>query len=286
MNIEKDLVVESNAGRKLLLDVYYPKLTKTPKSIVLFAHGFKGFKDWGHWDMVAKAFVEAGFLFIKFNFSHNGTTVDKPLDFANLEAFGNNNYTNELLDIESVLDWVPKNLNSKYGNIDHNDISLIGHSRGGGVAMIAGNKHDVIKRVIGWASVSSLSYFWEGNEPLIEKWKTKGVAIIKNGRTKQDMPLYYQLKKDFDRHKKQYNVKNVLENFKKPLMIVHGGQDKAVPEFAAHQMKEWYPKAELYVIEQANHVFGGKHPWTEKELSDDALDLVVATVAFVRRPFA
>ena len=67
-------------------------------------------------------------------------------------------------------------------------------------------------------------------------------------------------------------------------MIIHGGQDKAVPEFAAHQMKEWYPKAELYVIEQANHVFGGKHPWTEKELSDDALDLVEATVDFIRRP--
>ena len=283
MNTENNLVVESKAGRKLLLDIYFPKLTKTPKSIVLFAHGFKGFKDWGCWDLIGKVFVDAGFLFIKFNFSHNGTTVEQPLDFADLEAFGANNYTNELLDIETVLDWIPKNLDAKYGNVNHNDISLIGHSRGGGVSMIAAHHDDRIKRVIGWASVASLSYFWENNDALVEKWKTKGVAIIRNGRTKQDMPLYYQLKKDFDRHKKKYSVKNTLENFKKPLMIIHGGNDKAVPEFAAHQMKEWYPKAELYIIENANHVFGGKHPWTEKELPDDALDLVEATIDFIQK---
>ncbi len=282
MNIENNVVVESKAGRKLLLDIYFPKLTKTPKSIVLFAHGFKGFKDWGFWNLIGEKFVEAGYLFIKFNFSHNGTTVDQPLDFADLEAFGANNYTNELLDIETVLDWIPKNLDAKYGNVNHDDISLIGHSRGGGVSMIAAHHDDRIKRVIGWASVASLSYFWENNDALVQKWKTKGVAIIKNGRTKQDMPLYYQLKKDFDRHKKKYSVKNVLENFKKPLMVIHGGNDKAVPEFAAHQMKEWYPKAELYIIENANHVFGGKHPWTGKELPDDALDLVEATVDFLK----
>lgn len=281
MNIENNLVVESKAGRMLLLDVYYPKLTQKPKSIVIFAHGFKGFKDWGCWDLIGKAFVEAGFLFLKFNFSHNGTTVEKPMDFADLEAFGENNYTNELLDIETVLDWIPKNLNSKYGNINHDDISLIGHSRGGGVSIIAGHMDKRIKQVIGWASVASLSYFWESNEKLVEEWKMKGVYHVLNGRTKQQMPLYYQLKKDFDRNKKKYALKKVLEEYTKPLFIIHGGNDSAVPEFAAHQMKEWYPKAEIYIIEGADHVFNAKHPWEEKELPDACLDLVEATIDFI-----
>ncbi len=281
MNIENNLVVESKAGRKLLLDVYFPKLTKNPKSIVIFAHGFKGFKDWGCWDLIGKAFVDAGFLFIKFNFSHNGTTLDKPLDFADLEAFGENNYTNELLDIESVLDWIPKNLDAKYGYIDHNDISLIGHSRGGGVSIIAGHQDPRIKRVITWASVSSLSYFWEANEKLTNEWKAKGVYHVINGRTKQEMPLYYQLKKDFERNKKKYTLQTILPEFKKPLFIIHGGNDTAVAEFAAHQMKEWCPKAEIYIIEEADHVFSAKHPWTSNELPDDCLDLVEATVDFI-----
>ncbi|MDH5398779.1 MAG: dienelactone hydrolase, partial [Cyclobacteriaceae bacterium] len=56
------------------------------KPLVLFVHGFKGFKDWGFWDIVANMFAEAGFIFIKINLSHNGTTKDHPLDFADLEA--------------------------------------------------------------------------------------------------------------------------------------------------------------------------------------------------------
>ncbi|WP_435524823.1 hypothetical protein [Chryseobacterium indoltheticum] len=36
---------------------------------------------------------------VKFNFSHNGTTVEDPENFADLEAFGNNNYSKELSDL-------------------------------------------------------------------------------------------------------------------------------------------------------------------------------------------
>ena len=52
---------------------------------------------------MAKEFAKDGFCFIKFNFSHNGGTVEQPIDFPDLEAFGNNNYTKELDDLESVI---------------------------------------------------------------------------------------------------------------------------------------------------------------------------------------
>ena len=32
--------------------------------------------------------------------------MDQPIDFPDLEAFGNNNYTKELDDLRSVIDWV------------------------------------------------------------------------------------------------------------------------------------------------------------------------------------
>ncbi len=53
--------------------------------------------------MIAGQFVRAGFAFLKFNFSHNGTTPDHPQDFVDLEAFGNNNYTKQLFDLGKVL---------------------------------------------------------------------------------------------------------------------------------------------------------------------------------------
>jgi len=58
---------------------------------------------------MAESFANAGFFFIKFNFSHNGGTVKQPIDFPDLEAFGNNNYTKELDDLETVIDWIYSN---------------------------------------------------------------------------------------------------------------------------------------------------------------------------------
>ena len=37
---------------------------------------------------MAEAFAKAGYFFVKFNFSHNGTTIDDPDNFGDLEAFG------------------------------------------------------------------------------------------------------------------------------------------------------------------------------------------------------
>ena len=47
----------------ILADIYYQK--QNNGKLILFCHGFKGFKDWGCWHTVAKAFAEAGFVFLK-----------------------------------------------------------------------------------------------------------------------------------------------------------------------------------------------------------------------------
>lgn len=76
---------------------------------------------------MAEAFASAGYFFIKFNFSHNGGTVEQPIDFPDLEAFGNNNYTKELDDLEAVIDWIYKSSEFE-NNLDKTNINLIGHS--------------------------------------------------------------------------------------------------------------------------------------------------------------
>ncbi|TNF49192.1 MAG: alpha/beta hydrolase, partial [Bacteroidetes bacterium] len=62
---------------------YDLKLTnQQPNDLVVFAHGFMGFKDWGCWDLVQDYFVENGLSFLKYNVSHNGVTLEQPTDFA------------------------------------------------------------------------------------------------------------------------------------------------------------------------------------------------------------
>src|SRR5476651_1639066 len=90
-------------GRPMLIDVTYDDAIKNAP-VVIFAHGFKGFKDWGTHNLVANYFVEQGFRFLKFNFSHNGTTPDKPIDFSDLIAFADNTFSIELEDLNDVID--------------------------------------------------------------------------------------------------------------------------------------------------------------------------------------
>ena len=71
MKIIKNFSIEGKHQKPIVTDVFYNE-THQPKKVVIFCHGYKGFKDWGAWNLMAEAFANAGFFFIKFNFSHNG----------------------------------------------------------------------------------------------------------------------------------------------------------------------------------------------------------------------
>ena len=61
-------VIESKRGKEILLDVNLNSDANKP--LVIFCHGFKGFKDWGPFNEVSNQFVNAGLNFLKFNFSY------------------------------------------------------------------------------------------------------------------------------------------------------------------------------------------------------------------------
>ena len=126
-----------------------------PVPVAVFFHGFKGFKDWGYWRLAAEAFAASGIAFLRCNFSHNGTTPEQPEDFADLEAFGQNNYSKELADIDAVLNWLHRPETQAQHPVDLNRLCLIGHSRGGGLAIIAAREDTRIQQLITWASVLS-----------------------------------------------------------------------------------------------------------------------------------
>ena len=102
---KKEFQIPGSAGKPISIDVTY-KADAQLKQVVVFCHGFKGFKDWGPFNKIASHFAQQDIVFIKFNFSYNGTTTDDPLNFGDLEAFGNNNFCKELDDLALVLDWV------------------------------------------------------------------------------------------------------------------------------------------------------------------------------------
>lgn len=278
MNKYKNIIVDGKHGKPILLDAYW-QTTKEAKPVVIFAHGFKGFKDWGTWSKIGEEITKAGFVFIKMNFSHNGTTIENPLEFGDLEAFGQNNYEIELDDLDCVLDWINSQDIIPKSAINTHKISLIGHSRGGGVAIIKAAEDSRIKNLITWASVGTLD--WMFKSAMIEKWKTNGVHIIVNGRTKQNMPLYYQLYENFKKQEERFDTEKALNNLNKPHLIIQGTKDPAIPVASAKLHQRWNPTSKLVLIEAADHVFDGRHPFEMDELPKNTKQLVNQTISFL-----
>ncbi len=261
---KKNTVIEGQHQRPIVLDVFYNDTVKKAPLIIL-CHGYKGFKDWGTWNVFSKTFAASGVAVLKFNFSYNGGTVHQPIDFPDLEAFGHNNYIKELDDLETVLDWVETTY-AQHSNIDPSNITLVGHSRGGGIVALKAAEDSRVKKLVSLAGVSDFkSRFPKGAD--LQAWKEDGVRFVMNGRTKQQMPHYFQFYENFMANVSRLTIQTAVRSLRVPYLIIHGDADTSVGLNEALTLHKWQPESQLVVLEGANHVFGSHHPWNFNRLT-------------------
>ncbi|WP_336127435.1 alpha/beta hydrolase family protein [Mesoflavibacter sp. CH_XMU1422-2] len=279
--INKNLVLKRKNNKPIVWDAFFNN-DNNKKPLVIFCHGYKGFKDWGAWNLVAEAFMKANVFFVKFNFSHNGGTVEQPIDFPDLEAFAENNYSKEIEDLDDMITFLTSKENKFLDQIDINNISVIGHSRGGGISILKTKEDQRIKKLITWASVSSFGKRTSttGN---LEQWKKDGVKYVLNGRTNQKMPHNFQFYLDFKANEQRLNIENAVKNITVPHLIIHAKDDPSVLYQEAINLNNWNPKSELFTIDNSNHVFDAKHPWKEKDMPNNLEKVINKTIAFIKR---
>ncbi len=280
MVLEQNFVLTRSNDKPILYDVSYIP-TKTQKPIVIFCHGYKGFKDWGAWHLVAESFAKEGYFFLKFNFSHNGGTPEQLIDFPDLKAFGQNNFTKELSDLENIISLLSSN-NEFEKEIDTKNISLIGHSRGSGIVLIKAEENPIINNVVTWAGVCDFKIRFQENSETFKQWEKTGVTYVENGRTKQQMPHEFQFYKDFKKNEDRLTIRRAVENLNAHQLIIHGSEDTSVTLLEAQRLHQWNSKSILEIIENADHVFGASHPWSKTELPTDLNKVIKQTVAFIK----
>ena len=276
INLDNFIISSSLHDLPILASVSYLK-KDIPKPVIIFSHGFKGFKDWGHFPLVARWFAAQGFAFVRFNFSHNGTTPQEPADFANLDNFGKNNFSIELHDLDDVIHWVETN--SDEHQFDKEKIYLIGHSRGGGISIIKASEDERIKKIVTWASVADFESRMRVDG--FEEWKKTGVTYIPNARTNQNMPLYFQFYEDLDRNRERLLIKKAAKKLNKPFLIVHGTDDDTVSINEANALHQWAAGSRLCLIENADHAFNATHPYTAQELNEHILKKLKVSLEFL-----
>jgi len=275
--IKKDVFTLSGARSVgMLVDITYDDQFKNAP-IVIFAHGFKGFKDWGTHNLVANYFAENGFRYLKFNFSHNGTTVNSPVDFTDLNTFSENTFTIELEDLNTVIDFVCSG--SSMPRVK--EVFLIGHSMGGGISIIKTAEDKRVKKLVTMASVSNFRNLWPKKAE--EQWRLQGIMYFPNSRTGQQMPVKSTLLDDLDRHPDRLNIQTRAAELAQPWLLVHGDKDQTVPLSHAEELVAAQPKAKLVVIKTGDHTLGGSHPYADKILPDTLLEFCDKTIAFLNK---
>jgi pimeloyl-ACP methyl ester carboxylesterase len=278
--ITKNLVLYRDNQKPIIWDAFF-NATQNSKPLVIFCHGYKGFKDWGSWNLVAEAFKNENLFFVKFNFSHNGGTVENPIDFPDLNAFAENNYSKELQDLKDILNYLLSDENPFIDEIDKNNITLIGHSRGGGIATIFASEDSRITNLITWASVCDFANRTATIGDL-EQWKKDGVKYVLNGRTKQQMPHKYQFYEDFKANETRLNIELATIKIKIPQLIIHGNLDSSISFEEAEKLHHWNPDSMLVSIDNANHVFGSKHSWENEKLPEELKKVVDESLSFIK----
>ena len=259
MIIKETYTISGAKGRLMLADRTVEQVHRHAPMII-FAHGFKGCKDWGTHNMVAEYFAARGYRFLKFNFSHNGTTPDQPIDFADLIAFSENTFSIELEDLDRIIDFACNGTAIPPAK----SVTLMGHSMGGGISIIKTAEDDRVSKLITLAAIAGFGDLWPKSEEA--QWKIQGLRYVENKRTGQQMPLKATLLDDLERNPGRLDITAKAAQITRPWLIVHGHDDATVPVSQAKKLKAAQPEAELLVIPAADHVFNATHPYAEQTL--------------------
>ena len=207
--------------------------------LVLVLHGFKGFREWGFFPWIADELAQAGLRILRIDFSHNGV---EERDFDRLDLFMLDTPTRHQEDLQAVA----RALDEPFG--------IVGHSRGGGDAILFAASEPRVRRVATLASVATT--FWQPPD-VEEKLRSLGYYPVPNARTKQTMPVSRHAIEDGERH----SIEQAARSMQAPLLLIHGTVDESVPLSASERIASWHPHASLVAIEGAGHTFGAVHPW-------------------------
>ncbi len=256
--MNKDDTFYASDGEILRITTYLNEKHFFGKTLV-FVHGFKGFKDWGFGPYLGEYFAKSGFFAITFNFSHNGIGKNKT-EFTELEKFAENSYSREVRELNEIIDAIR---NGFFDEVDRNcKLGLIGHSRGGAIALLSSSKRNDVEVVSIWAAISKLDRYSKRQK---EEWRKKGYFEVLNTRTNQLMRLNVEILEDIEQNRNgSLNIENAVKNLNKPLLIVHGDQDLAVPIVEAEQIYDWSDKSqtELFKLFRTGHTFDIVHPFS------------------------
>jgi dienelactone hydrolase len=239
---------------QILIDVRAGGRTSA-RPAVLVLHGFKGFKDWGMFPPLTERLAQAGFTAVSLNLSGSG--VDDAGEFSLSDRFGHNTFSAELEDASRVIDAL---MRGELSVPPPSTLGMIGHSRGGGIAVLHTARDSRVRALVTWSAISRVER-WPADQRSV--WRAAGHTEIQNARTGQILPLYTDVLDDIEQNADSLDIEAAAGRIAVPWLILHGTEDESVGFSEAESLKaaSSRKKTRLLPIERGGHTFGATHPW-------------------------
>jgi len=247
-------------------DLYVPvKSNRELMPVVLFLHGFKGFKDWGPFPDACEDLARCGFAVLGMNFSRNGIG-DRMDTFDRLDLFEKETLTQDLEDVGSMIEAIKRReVASERIRLNSDLMAVVGHSRGGHTAVSAAAEYTEIHCLVTWSAVADYNTHW--SEWMIRDWKERGYTEIQNARTGQTMRIDRVVYEDALQNADRLIAIRRVRELHLPSLFIAGHTDETVSWKNSEALYQNCPASvkELRLIAGAGHTFGAAHPFEEEE---------------------
>ena len=226
--------------------------------VVVGAHGFKGFRNWGFWPHIAERLAARGLACLRFDLSHNGVGANG-FEFDEEDLFELNTFRREEEDLGCVLGALRGGALPAADALDAERLGLLGHSRGGGLVVVRAADDPAVRAVVTLAAVASLTRF---PDEVMARGRQKGFIPILNTRTGQTLRYGRDAIAELDvRPELRDLAASFAARVRVPLLVCHGTADTGVSPEDGRRLAAAAPDARLEWFEGADHVLDCRHPW-------------------------
>ncbi|MCC5926393.1 MAG: alpha/beta fold hydrolase [Bacteroidetes bacterium] len=268
----------STEGNPIFYDLYVPGNAPDSLPVLLFLHGFKGFKDWGTFPDAFFEMARQDYAVLAMNVSHGGVPPNADT-FEHADLFRTQTIGQEIQDIKTVVAAVKSGVISKQAGISNvYPLGIIGHSRGGTTAVLAACEIDEISCLVAWAPVANILDFW--SEEMKSTWQQGNDVVITNARTGEELPIGPQLYEEIATNPGMFNALDRIKSLYIPCLFIHAADDETVPHRHSQLLLEacaGFDKEKL-LLDKGGHTFGSAHPYTADELPPEFAQVVDQTI--------
>lgn len=277
--LETPFIVQNEYGDPIHGELRYLREAVNAPAIII-CHSFMAFKDWGFFPYVGRALARAGFVAVSFNFSFNGVVAhgNRITDF---QKFEHNTFTREFLDLKTVIDSVVER--RIWGDVINTaNIGLLGHSRGGGIAIVRAASDLRVKALATWSAISTFDRWTERQK---ERWRVLGYLPLSKETTASPLRLGIDLLKDIEEYWIEYDILQAVTSLQIPWLLIHGREDVTVQSREAELLYAGSNKllTDVRLLDHVGHLYNAA---SKNEDNYQTLDQITEiTIQWLQRQF-